>query len=77
MNDKVVNLKKTWRQATILLNIIIFFLAFAYVLIYEHSLFEYPSDNGEKILFYLNWLIYVAITFTIVYLNYDGYGMFF
>ena len=41
------------------------------MLIYEHSLFEYLSDNGEKILLYLNWLIYVATTFTIVYL-YDG-----
>ena len=148
MNDKVINLKKTWRQATIVLNIIIFLLAFVYVLIYEHSLFEYPSDNGEtkrwniigehsrnivifylisfsmitptltityffnedwevkqyilvsniiifllsfvlvlsyehslfeypsdngeKILFYLNWLIYTATTFTIVYLYDNG-----
>lgn len=88
MSDKIMDLKKTWKQGTIVFNIIIILLVFVYVLIYEHSLLEYPSDNGETkqwnimgehsrniVIYYLMWFSIITPILNITYLLNEHWNM--
>ena len=88
MSEPVMNLKKTWKQGSIVLNIIIILLVYVYVLIYEHSLLEYPSDNGETkrwniigehsrniVIFYLMWFSIITPIFNLTYFFNEEWDM--